>query len=83
MNADIRIQWLHKKLSMKSYPNAQRLAERFGISHRQAQRDFDYMRRELGAPIAYDNSRSSGNKSFCKNAPLRPALQTFPSQMTN
>ena len=57
MNANIRIQWLHKKLSMKSYPNAQRLAERFGISHRQAQRDFDYLRRELGAPIAYDNSR--------------------------
>lgn len=57
MNANIRIQWLHKKLSMKSYPNAQRLAERFGISHRQAQRDFDYLRRELNAPIAYDNSR--------------------------
>ncbi len=57
MNANIRIQWLHKKLSMKGYPNAQRLAERFGISHRQAQRDFDYLRRELGAPVAYDNSR--------------------------
>ncbi|MBQ8310208.1 MAG: hypothetical protein IJX80_04245 [Clostridia bacterium] len=57
MNANIRIQWLHKKLSMKSYPNAQRLAERFGISHRQAQRDFEYLRRELGAPVAYDNSR--------------------------
>ena len=57
MNANIRIQWLHKKLTMKSYPNAQRLAERFGISHRQAQRDFEYLRRELGAPIAYDNSR--------------------------
>ena len=57
MNANIRIQWLHKKLSMKSYPNAQRLSERFGISHRQAQRDFDYLRRELGAPVAYDNSR--------------------------
>ena len=42
---------------MRSYPNAQRLAERFGISHRQAQRDLDYLRRELGAPIAYDNSR--------------------------
>ena len=42
---------------MKSYPNAQRLAERFGISHRQAQRDFEYLRRELGAPVAYDNSR--------------------------
>ena len=57
MNANIRIQWLHKKLTMKSYPNAQRLAERFGISHRQAQRDFEYLRRELGAPIVYDNSR--------------------------
>ena len=57
MNANIRSQWLHKKLTMKSYPNAQRLAERFGISHRQAQRDFEYLRRELGAPIAYDNSR--------------------------
>lgn len=57
MNANTRIQWLHKKMSMNSYPNAQRLAERFGISHRQAQRDMDYLRRELGAPVAYDNSR--------------------------
>lgn len=57
MNANIRIQWLHKKLRAGSYPNAQRLAERFKISHRQAQRDLDYLRRELGAPIAYDNSR--------------------------
>ena len=57
MNANIRIQWLHKKLSMKSYPNAQRLAERFGISHRQAQRDLDYLKKKLGAPIAYDNSK--------------------------
>lgn len=57
MNANARIQWLHKKMTMNSYPNAQRLAERFGISHRQAQRDLDYLRRELGAPIEYDNSR--------------------------
>ena len=42
---------------MGSYPNAQRLAERFGISHRQAQRDLDYLKKELNAPIAYDNSR--------------------------
>ena len=54
MSANTRIQLLHKKMSMKSYPNAQRIAERFGISHRQAQRDFDYLRRELGAPIEYD-----------------------------
>lgn len=57
MNAHTRIQWLHKKMTVNSYPNAQRLAERFGISHRQAQRDLDYLRRELGAPVEYDNSR--------------------------
>ena len=57
MNANTRIQWLHKKMTINSFPNAQRLAERFGISHRQAQRDLDYLRRELGAPIAYDNRR--------------------------
>lgn len=57
MSANTRIQWLHKKMTMKSYPNAQRLAERFGISHRQAQRDLDYLRRELGAPIEYDAKR--------------------------
>ncbi len=57
MSANTRIQWLHKKMSAKSYPNAQRLAERFGISHRQAQRDLDYLRRELGAPVEYDAKR--------------------------
>ena len=57
MNANTRIQWLHKKMTMNSFPNAQRLAERFGISHRQAQRDMDYLRNKLAAPIAYDNSR--------------------------
>lgn len=73
MNANIRIQWLHKKLTMKSYPNAQRLAERFGISHRQAQRDFDYLRRELGAPVSYDNSR----KGFYYESPyVLPVLLT-------
>ena len=57
MTANTRIQWLHKKMTAKSYPNAQRIAERFGISHRQAQRDLDYLRRELGAPIEYDAKR--------------------------
>ena len=44
-------------MTMNSYPNAQRLAERFNISHRQAQRDMDYLRNKLGAPVEYDNSR--------------------------
>lgn len=57
MNANTRIQWIHKKIVNNSYPNAQRLAERFRISHRQAQRDLDMLRKKFGAPLAYDNSK--------------------------
>ena len=53
MSASNRIQWFHKYIVEKRYPNASRLAERFGISHRQAQRDVDCLRNELGAPLAY------------------------------
>ena len=56
MNADLRIQWLHKKLCENCYPNAMRLAERFGISHRQAQRDIEHMKTVLNAPIEYSRS---------------------------
>ena len=54
MAANNRIQWLHKKITEYSYPNAMRLAERFNVSHRQAQRDVDFLRKQLGAPIEYD-----------------------------
>lgn len=57
MKADLRIQWLHKKLCEECYPNAMRLAEKFNISHRQAQRDIDFLKKELGAPIKYSNSQ--------------------------
>ena len=52
-SANTRIQWLHKKIVNMYYPNAMRLAERFNISHRQAQRDVDYLKKELGAPLEY------------------------------
>ncbi len=52
-----RIIWLHKRIKDEYYPNAMRLAERFGISHRQAQRDCDYLKRKIGAPIEFDRSR--------------------------
>ena len=52
-SANTRIQWLHKKIANNYYPNAMRLAERFHISHRQAQRDVDYLKKKLGAPIEY------------------------------
>lgn len=53
-SANTRIQWLHKKIANRYYPNAMRLAERFNISHRQAQRDVDFLKKKLGAPIEYD-----------------------------
>ncbi len=53
MSASNRIQWLHKYIVEMRYPNASRLAERFGISHRQAQRDVDSLRNDFGAPLAY------------------------------
>ncbi len=52
-SANTRIQWLHKKIANLYYPNAMRLAERFNISHRQAQRDVDYLKKQLGAPLEY------------------------------
>lgn len=52
-NANLRIQWFHKKVMDMSYPNAMRLSERFRISHRQAQRDVDFLMRKLGAPLEY------------------------------
>jgi predicted DNA-binding transcriptional regulator YafY len=53
--ADInRIQWLHKKIVELSYPNAMRLAEKFSISHRQAQREVVFLRDYLHAPLKYD-----------------------------
>ncbi len=57
MSPNTRIQWLHKKLTSNSYPNSHRIAERFGISPRQAQRDLDFLRKNLHAPIAYDSQR--------------------------
>ena len=54
MSAPNRIQWLHKYIVEMRYPNASRLAERFGISHRQAQRDVDSLRNDYGAPLAYN-----------------------------
>ncbi len=57
MLANTRIQWFHKTVSDGAYPNANRMAERFAISHRQAQRDIDFLRTTMKAPLAYDSNR--------------------------
>ncbi len=49
-----RIRWLHKRIKEGYYPNAQRVSEKFEISHRQAQRDVDHLKNGLGAPIEFD-----------------------------
>ncbi len=54
VSANIRIQWLHEELVRGTCPNAARLAERFQISRRQAQRDIDFLKKQLGAPLEYD-----------------------------
>lgn len=55
--ASERITWLHKRIKDGGYPNALRLAEKFEVSHRQAQRDVDYLRNVMGAPMQYSRSR--------------------------
>ena len=57
MNANDRIQWFHKKISAGCYPNAAHLSEQFDISHRQAQRDVEFLRKDLGAPLKYDSAK--------------------------
>jgi len=57
MSANDRIQWFHKKISANCFPNASHLSEQFDISHRQAQRDVEFLRKELGAPLGYDTAK--------------------------
>lgn len=54
-HSDERIQWLHRQIFENRFPNAFRISEKFGISHRQAQRDIDYLRSEMKAPLKYDS----------------------------
>jgi predicted DNA-binding transcriptional regulator YafY len=52
-----RLQWIDSEIRAGRYPNARRLADYFEISHRQAQRDFEYLRDSLGAPLTYSARR--------------------------
>jgi len=48
-----RIVWFHNKVNGERFPNARELAECFEISLRQAQRDIEYMRDSMNAPLVY------------------------------
>ena len=48
-----RMIWFHNRVVEKAYPNAGTLAEQFEISNRQAQRDIEYIRDSMNAPLLY------------------------------
>ena len=49
--------FLDKKLREKSYPNCSSLAEEWEVSAKTFQRDIDYLRDALNAPIEYDSQK--------------------------
>ena len=57
MSANDRIQWFHKMVAGNCYPNSIHLAEKFDISHRQAQRDVDFLKSSLEAPLVYSKTK--------------------------
>ena len=52
-----RFFWFHGQVKSGKYPNARLLAEQFEITERTAQRDIDFMRDRLVAPLSYDHFR--------------------------
>lgn len=48
-----RVTWFHNKVINNGYPNARMLSQHFEISVRQAQRDIEYMRDSMNAPLLY------------------------------
>lgn len=56
-----RFFWFHKRLKAGKYPNARILAEKFELSPRTAQRDIEFMRDRLSAPLEYNPAK----RGFC------------------
>ena len=48
-----RFLWFHGRVKARSYPNARILADEFELSSRMAQRDIEFMRDRLRAPLVY------------------------------
>lgn len=48
-----RYNWFHCQIKSANHPNARGLAERFELSIKQAQRDIEFMRDRLSAPLVY------------------------------
>ena len=52
-----RYHWFYGQIKARRYPNARKLSEKFEISEKQAQRDVEFMRDRLDAPLVYDSNK--------------------------
>jgi predicted DNA-binding transcriptional regulator YafY len=51
-----RFLWFDRKVRAKTFPNASKLAGKFEISSKTAQRDIEFMRERLNCPLLYDQT---------------------------
>jgi predicted DNA-binding transcriptional regulator YafY len=54
-----RFIWFHNRVISDKYPNARSISEKFEISPRTAQRDIEFIRDRLGAPLDYEPQRKA------------------------
>lgn len=52
-----RYYWFHNQVKEGKFPNCNRLATKFEISPKQAQRDIEFMKDRLFAPLEYDSKK--------------------------
>ncbi len=52
-----RFHYFHDRVKANRYPNARNLADEYEISNRTAQRDIEFMRDRLNAPLEYDHGK--------------------------
>ena len=53
-----RFIWFHTQIKYQRYPNSRTLVEEFEVSERTAQRDIEFMRDRLLAPLVFDRSQN-------------------------
>ncbi len=51
-----RYYWFHEQIKCNEHPNSKLLAEKFEISQKTAQRDIEFMRDRIGAPLEYSHA---------------------------
>lgn len=70
MSAYDRVQWVHNQIMDDRYPNAKRVSEHFGISHRQGQRDIESLKKDFGAPLEYNEKKKGYTYSSSFSLPV-------------